>query len=97
MTARMINKVLVLSWCRIEPALDCVQLTTCRVYALHVKGTAFLWHQVNFTKCLSCVRRCTLVWETAMQQCSDQQLFLGKRELKPTGYKVHWVAGHEVA
>ena len=32
-------------WCRIQPALQCDQLPDCTVYALHVRGTAFLWHQ----------------------------------------------------
>lgn len=34
------------NWCRIQPALQCDQLPDCTVYALHVRGTAFLWHQV---------------------------------------------------
>ena len=33
--------------CRIQPALSCEQFPSCSVYALHVKGTAFLWHQVS--------------------------------------------------
>ncbi|CAL5221610.1 g3830 [Coccomyxa viridis] len=37
---------------RITPALQCEQLASCRVYALHVRGTAFLWHQV---RCMAAV------------------------------------------
>jgi hypothetical protein len=32
--------------CRIQPALQSDQLPDCTVYALRVRGTAFLWHQV---------------------------------------------------
>lgn len=66
------------SCCRITPALQCEQLASCRAYALHVKGTAFLWHQVSFTPFLPGLEQhisgCKLRPSDECVDCREKQL-----------------------